>query len=79
MEPVGCPECNKGYRGRMGIYEIFLLDNSIETLIYQRADSGVIKRRAKELGMRDLRDDGIRKAAMGVTSINEVLRLTVSN
>ncbi len=79
MEPVGCPECNKGYRGRMGIYEIFLLDNSIETLIYQRADSGVIKRRAKELGMRDLRDDGIRKAAMGVTSINEVLRLTVSS
>ncbi|MGN0866214.1 MAG: GspE/PulE family protein [Oligosphaeraceae bacterium] len=79
MEPVGCPECNKGYRGRMGIYEIFLLDNSIETLIYQRADSGVIKRRAKELGMRDLRDDGLRKASMGITSINEVLRLTVSD
>ena len=78
MEPVGCPDCNKGYRGRMGIYEIFMLDNSIENLIYQRADSGVIKRRAVELGMRDLRDDGLRKASMGITSINEVLRLTVT-
>ncbi|MCQ2402285.1 MAG: Flp pilus assembly complex ATPase component TadA [Lentisphaeria bacterium] len=79
MEPVGCPDCNKGYRGRMGIYEIFMLDNSLENLIYQRADSGVIKRRAQELGMRDLRDDGVRKAAMGVTSISEVLRLTVQD
>lgn len=79
MEPVGCPDCNKGYRGRMGIYEIFILDNSIENLIYDQADAGIIKRRAKELGMRDLRDDGIRKAAMGVTSINEVLRITVSD
>jgi len=79
MEPVGCADCNKGYRGRMGIYEIFMLDASIENLIYQRADSGVIKRRAVELGMRDLRYDGIRKASQGVTSIAEVLRLTVSD
>ena len=78
MEPVGCPDCNKGYRGRMGIYEIFMLDDSLENMIYNRADAGAIKRRAKELGMRDLRDDGIRKAAMGITSINEVLRLTVT-
>ena len=62
----------------MGIYEIFMLDDSLENMIYNRADAGAIKRRAKELGMRDLRDDGIRKAAMGITSINEVLRLTVT-
>jgi general secretion pathway protein E/type IV pilus assembly protein PilB len=77
MEPVGCSECNKGYRGRMGIYEIFMLDNSISELIYAKADAGVIYRRARELGMRNLRDDGVRKAAMGITSIGEVLRLTV--
>jgi general secretion pathway protein E/type IV pilus assembly protein PilB len=78
MEPVGCTECNKGYRGRMGIYEIFMLDDSIAELIYQKADSGIISRHAREnLGMRTLRDDGIRKAATGITSINEVLRITV--
>ena len=78
MEPVGCSECNKGYRGRMGIYEIFMLDPEVENMIYQKADAGVIARHARAHGMRNLRDDGIRKAAMGVTSINEVLRLTVS-
>lgn len=77
MKPVGCAECNKGYRGRMGIYEIFFLDDSIAELIYQKADAGVIAQRAKEHGMRTLRDDGIRKAAAGITSIQEVLRLTV--
>ncbi len=78
MEPVGCSDCNKGYRGRMGIYEIFVLDESISELIYQRADAGVIMNRAREHGMRTLRDDGMRKAAMGLTSLNEVLRLTVN-
>ncbi len=78
MEPVGCSECNKGYRGRMGIYEIFMLDPEVENMIYQKADAGVIARHARSHGMRNLRDDGIRKAAMGITSINEVLRLTVS-
>ena len=77
MDAVGCPECNKGYRGRMGIYEIFMLDNSIEQLIYDKADAGVIMRHARQKGMRTLRDDGMRKAAMGVTSITEVLRTTV--
>ena len=78
MEPAGCSECNKGYRGRMGIYEIFMLDPEVENMIYQKADAGVIARHARSHGMRNLRDDGIRKAAMGITSINEVLRLTVS-
>ena len=78
MEPVGCSDCNKGYRGRMGIYEVFILDDSISELIYQHADAGVIMARAREHGMRTLRDDGMRKAAMGLTSLNEVLRLTVN-
>ena len=74
---TGCPECKKGYRGRVGIYEIFILDQSIERLIYDRADAATIRKRAAEIGMRSLRDDGIRKAACGLTTIKEVLRLTV--
>ena len=79
MTASGCAECNKGYKGRMGIYEIFMLDSSIEQLVYSKVDASVIAKRAIELGMRTLRDDGIRKAAAGITSIREVLRLTVDN
>ena len=79
MDPNGCSECKKGYRGRMGIYEIFILDESIHNLIYQMADAGVIRRRAMEIGMRTLRQDGIRKAGAGITSIAEVIRLTVAD
>ena len=78
-DPNGCSECKKGYRGRMGIYEIFILDESIHNLIYQMADAGVIRRRAMEIGMRTLRQDGIRKAGAGITSISEVIRLTVAD
>ena len=78
-DPNGCSECKKGYRGRMGIYEIFILDESIHNLIYQMADAGVIRRRAREIGMRTLRQDGIRKAGAGITSIAEVIRLTVAD
>ena len=73
----GCPECKKGYRGRLGVYEMFILDESIERLIYQMVDSGVIRKRAQELGMRTLREDAFRKAAAGLTTLQEVLRLTV--
>ena len=79
MKGAGCPECKKGYKGRMGIYEIFILDDSIEELIYGKADASVIGRRAVEIGMRTLRQDALRKAAMGITTIQEVIRLTVSD
>ena len=78
-DPLGCSECKKGYRGRMGIYEIFILDESIHNLIYQLADAGQIRRRAMEIGMRSLRQDGIRKAAAGITSLAEVIRITVAD
>lgn len=73
----GCSECKKGYRGRIGVYEIFILDESVHNLIYQRADASVIRRRAVQLGMRTLREDGFRKAAAGITTIPEVLRITM--
>jgi len=73
----GCSECKKGYRGRMGVYEIFVLDESIHNLIYQQADASVIRKRAVQMGMRTLREDGLRKAAAGITTIPEVLRITM--
>lgn len=75
----GCSDCKKGYRGRIGIYEIFILDNTIETLIYQKADASVIRKRAREIGMKTLREDGLLKAASGITTVQEVLRLTVDD
>ena len=78
MKPIGCPECKKGYKGRMGVYEIFILDNSIEELIYQRANSNIIMKRAVQLGMKTLREDAVVKASQGLTSITEVFRLTVA-
>jgi len=75
----GCGECNKGYRGLIGIYEIFILDETIQHLIYQQADASAIRRRALEMGMRSLRQDGLRKAAAGITTIQEVIRLTVGD
>ncbi|MGI6356074.1 MAG: GspE/PulE family protein [Lentisphaeria bacterium] len=79
MMGKGCNECNKGYRGRIGIYEIFILDETIQHLIYAQADAGQIRRRAMEIGMRSLRQDGLRKAAAGITTIQEVIRLTVGD
>ncbi len=76
---AGCSECSKGYKGRMGIYEIFILDNSIQALIYEKADAGVIRVRARQLGMRTLREDGLRKAMAGLTTLEEVIRLTVGD
>ncbi len=76
MHGKGCTECKKGYKGRMGIYEIFILDDSIEALIYGKADASVIGKRAVEIGMHTLRQDALRKAAMGITTLQEVLRIT---
>ncbi|NLF16480.1 MAG: Flp pilus assembly complex ATPase component TadA [Lentisphaerae bacterium] len=73
----GCSECTGGYKSRMGIYEIFILDDSIQSLIYSKADAGQIRNRAIQLGMRSLRQDGLRKAAAGMTSLEEVIGSTV--
>jgi general secretion pathway protein E/type IV pilus assembly protein PilB len=75
----GCQECVRGYRGRLGIYEIFMIEQSIVKLIFDLASSEVIKLRARELGMRTLRDDGLRKAGAGVSTLEEVIRITKSD
>jgi type IV pilus assembly protein PilB len=76
----GCADCGKsGYRGRMGIYEIFVLDDEVRRLIYEKAPANVIRIRARELGMRTLREDGTRKVLTGVTTPEEVISITQSD
>ncbi len=75
--PTGCNECNNtGYRGRLGIYEMMMLDDDIRQLILKNVDSGTIKKQAVAKGMTTLMDDGARKVLRGVTSIAEVLSVT---
>jgi general secretion pathway protein E len=74
---VGCDQCNKlGYMGRTGIYEFLTADDRLKPLIIGNSDAGTIKRKAVELGMHTLRDDGLQKVLQGVTSFDEVMRVT---
>lgn len=80
MGPNGCDVCSQmGYKGRMGIFEIFKVDDEVRHLINQDLTSPQLRRRARELGMRTLREDGIRKVLSGSTSASEVLRVTMAD
>jgi type IV pilus assembly protein PilB len=73
----GCDKCNDtGYRGRQGLFELLDMSNPIRDLIAQRAATVVLKQKAQELGMRTLREDGIRNLFEGITTIEEVLKYT---
>jgi len=76
----GCPKCSKsGYLGRMGIYELLLIDNEIRNMALRNADSNAIKQEAIKGGMRTLRDDGAIKVLHGVTTIEEVMMITAED
>jgi general secretion pathway protein E len=76
----GCPEClDTGYRGRIGIYEILVMDDEVRAMILTKADANAIKARAVERGMTTLREDGARKVLDGVTTTEEVLRVTAED
>ena len=76
----GCPDCNStGCRGRMGIFEIFIIDDEARKLIYEKVPSSVLRARAREMGMRTLREDGVRKVLAGITTPDEVIRATVGD
>jgi general secretion pathway protein E/type IV pilus assembly protein PilB len=76
----GCGNCsNTGFRGRFGIFEIFVIDDDARKLIYEKVPSSVLRSRAREMGMRTLREDGIRKAQAGLTTPDEVIRATVGD
>lgn len=73
----GCDHCfGIGSWGRIGIYELLPIDSEICSMIIKRTPAGVIKEYALSKGMRTLRDDGLTKAAAGLTTIEEVLRVT---
>lgn len=75
--PVGCPLCrNNGYRGRIGVYELLVNNDEIRELATQRTSSNRIKQAATSAGMKTLRHDGWRKVLDGITTIDEVLRVT---
>ena len=77
FRPTGCARCNHtGYRGRLGIFELMLVDDDLRAMVTSNIDSKTIKRKAMEKGMQTLRSDGARKVLEGVTSIAEVLRAT---
>jgi general secretion pathway protein E len=77
FQPAGCDRCTgTGYRGRTGIAEILTMSEDIRRLTLKRADSQQIQRCAMAAGMRTLYEDGLRKVVRGVTSLEEVLRVT---
>ncbi len=77
FEVVGCDACQqRGYYGRTGIFELMIMTPAIQELTLQGTDSNVIKREAHNAGMHSLRDDGTVKVFDGVTSVEEVLRVT---
>jgi type IV pilus assembly protein PilB len=76
FRPAGCGACsNTGYRGRIGLYEVLQMTEEIERLTVDRASSDAVKAVAIEQGMKTLRDDGLEKAASGLTSIEEIARV----
>ena len=80
LKGKGCGNCsNTGYRGRFGIFEIFVIDDDARKLIYEKVPSSVLRVQAREMGMRTLREDGIRKVLAGLTTPDEVIHATVGD
>lgn len=74
---MGCPECREtGYRGRAGVYELLPLTDSLKPLIQTDLDLNALRRQAYREGMHSLRLSGAQKVAAGLTTIEEVLRVT---
>ncbi len=76
----GCSNCNAtGYRGRIGIFEIFVINEEIQKMIYEGAGAARLRDKARSLGMRTMREDGTRKVTAGLTTIEEVVSVTVGD
>jgi len=76
----GCRTCRMtGYKGRKGLFEIFNITEEVRLLINSDESTTGLRRRARELGMRTLREDGVRKVLSGVTTASEVLRVTMAD
>jgi general secretion pathway protein E len=76
-EPKGCERCGStGYRGRVGVFEVLMIDESVRGLINAQTDGNTIDRAAVQAGMTTMVDDGVAKCRAGITSPSEVLRVT---
>ena len=74
---VGCKECRgRGYKGRIGIFEVLFMSDEIRSMALKQASTTEIRRLAVQMGMKGLREDGWRKVAAGLTTVDEVIRLT---
>jgi type II secretion system protein E len=80
MHGTGCERCKGlGAKGRMGIFEMFEVDDEVRQMINTRATTVDLRKRAREMGMRTLREDGIRKVLSGMTTAEEVISVTMSD
>ena len=80
MKGAGCPKCNeRGYKGRRGVFELFVITEEVQEMIYGGATLVSLRRKAREAGMRTMREDGQRKVASGMTTIEEVMGATVAD
>ncbi|MFK5921771.1 MAG: GspE/PulE family protein [Verrucomicrobiota bacterium] len=77
---TGCRTCRStGYRGRLGIYEVFNINDEVTHMINDELSTPQLRKKARELGMRTLREDGVRKVLAGITTAQEVIRVTMSD
>ena len=77
---AGCDNCKHlGYKGRAGIFEMFMIDDEVRHMINNKANTVDLRKRAREMGMRTLREDGIRKVLSGMTTAEEVISATMSD
>jgi len=80
MKGGGCPNCNgTGYRGRYGIFEIFIVTEELQRMIYDGVGTSKLREKARSNGMRSMREDGLRKVLTGATTIEEVVSITVGD
>ena len=77
MQAVGCKDCNNGYKGRVGIYEVVKITPSIAKIIMEEGNSLQIGQQARSEGFHDLRMAALKKVAEGLTSLEEANRITV--
>jgi type IV pilus assembly protein PilB len=77
-QPVGCSECREGYKGRVGVYEVMKVNSEIARIIMEEGNSIEIADASRRAGFKDLRRSGLEKVMQGVTSLQEINRVTGS-
>jgi general secretion pathway protein E/type IV pilus assembly protein PilB len=80
MKGAGCSKCSStGFRGRVGVFEMFTMNEELQQMVYEDASLVALRSKSREMGMRTMREDGIRKIIAGVTAAEEVLHATVAD